>query len=121
MIFNIQRFSTHDGNGIRTMIFYKGCPLKCQWCSNPESQSFDFSIMYDQRLCRNFGDCKKEEPAAITIKREGGISIDRQKISSVNKLASICPSKAMTVSGEVKSVGELIAEIEKDKFFYGHD
>jgi pyruvate formate lyase activating enzyme len=121
MIFNIQRFSTHDGNGIRTIIFYKGCPLKCQWCSNPESQSFGFSIMYDQRLCKNFGDCKKAEPDAISLINDRVVSIDRRKISSGNKLSGICPSKAMTVSGDDKSVEELIAEIEKDRVFYGQE
>jgi len=121
MIFNIQRFSTHDGNGIRTMIFFKGCPLKCQWCSNPESQSFDSDIMYDRRLCKNFGDCIMAEPVAITADKENGVSIDRQKISSGNKLAGICPSRAMTVSGENKSLEDIIAEIEMDKVFYGHE
>jgi pyruvate formate lyase activating enzyme len=119
MIFNIQRFSTHDGNGIRTMIFYKGCPLRCQWCSNPESQSFDYDVMYDERLCKNFGDCRLKEPVAITIKGEGGVSIDRQKLSVGNRLAGICPSRALTVIGEVKSPEELIAEVEKDMLFYG--
>jgi len=121
MIFNIQRFSTHDGKGIRTIIFYKGCPLKCQWCSNPESQSFDFSIMYDSRLCKNFGDCRKEEPDAITIIKDGTVKIDRQKLSAGKKLAALCPAKAMTVSGESKSAAELLAEIEKDRIFYGND
>jgi pyruvate formate lyase activating enzyme len=50
MIFNIQRYSTHDGDGIRTLIFYKGCPLQCQWCSNPESQSF-VPVLMEAEVC----------------------------------------------------------------------
>lgn len=119
MIFNIQRFSTHDGDGIRTIIFYKGCPLRCQWCCNPESQSFGLSIMYDRLTCKNFGDCIKEEPEAITSIINGGVAIDRQRILSGVDLAAVCPSKALVVSGEEKNCEELIKEIEKDRIFYG--
>jgi pyruvate formate lyase activating enzyme len=65
MIFNIQRFSTHDGQGIRTMIFFKGCPLRCRWCCNPESQSFQPDLMYDAARCKNFRDCLKPGNAII--------------------------------------------------------
>jgi len=51
MIFNIQRFSIHDGDGIRTVIFFKGCTLHCKWCNNPESLSFDYDIMYNKTKC----------------------------------------------------------------------
>jgi pyruvate formate lyase activating enzyme len=73
MIFNIQRFSTHDGQGIRTMIFFKGCPLRCKWCCNPESQSFQPELMYDSSRCKNFRDClipgdTTIEPAPFGIK-----------------------------------------------------
>ncbi|NOY36709.1 MAG: glycyl-radical enzyme activating protein, partial [Chlorobi bacterium] len=121
MIFNIQRFSTHDGDGIRTVIFYKGCPLRCRWCSNPESQPFGYSIMYDQKLCRNFGDCMKVENKAITRINNHGIRIDRKMITGPEKLRNICPTKAITISGENKSVEELLNEIEKDAPFYRHN
>ena len=121
MIFNIQRFSTHDGNGIRTIIFYKGCPLRCQWCSNPESQSFGYSVMYDPKYCRNFGDCISTEANAIFRKGNHGIQIDHQLLKHPEKLKNTCVTKALTVSGEQKTVSELLIEIEKDLLFYRED
>jgi pyruvate formate lyase activating enzyme len=117
MIFNIQRFSTHDGEGIRTVIFFKGCPLHCLWCSNPEGIPSGYSIMYDQRLCKEFGECMRVERRAIKRTPEG-IHIDRSKISRPEQLKDICPSKALTVIGEEKSVAELVEEVEKDLPFY---
>lgn len=119
MIFNIQRFSLHDGDGIRTIIFFKGCPLRCQWCSNPESQSFGYSLMYDQNSCKSFGDCFKLNSA---IRQNGnGIKINRDQLTNVEALKDVCLSKALTVSGEKKTVEELLHEIEKDRVFYGED
>ncbi len=118
MIFNVQRYSTHDGEGIRSVIFYKGCPLSCQWCSNPESQSFGYSLMYDERLCRSFEDCIKPEPRAISRGENNGLQIDLDLLEEPEKLRDICTSKALTISGESKSVDELMTEIEKDIPFY---
>jgi len=117
MIYNIQRFSTHDGEGIRTMIFYKGCPLRCEWCCNPESQSFEPDVMFDSRLCKNFGDCLKAGTGGIT-RDSRGILIDRSLIRDPEKLRNICISKALTVIGEKKSTEDLLKEIEKDIPFY---
>jgi len=117
MIYNIQRFSTHDGEGIRTMIFYKGCPLRCEWCCNPESQTFEPSIMFDPRLCKSFGDCLQAESLGIT-RSERGICIDRSLIEDPEKLRNVCLSKALTVAGVRMSVKELMQEIEKDIPFY---
>jgi pyruvate formate lyase activating enzyme len=118
MIFNIQRYSTHDGDGIRTLIFYKGCPLQCQWCSNPESQSFGYDILYDQKRCKRFGDCALAAPEAITLHGTAGPEIQHGLIRGPEKLKDVCASKALTLTGEPKSVEELLAEIEKDLPFY---
>ena len=118
MIFNIQRFSTHDGKGIRTIIFYKGCPLRCQWCSNPESQSFGYSGLFDEKYCKNFGDCISTESNAISRKGNHGIQIDRLLLKHPENLRNTCVTKALTVSGEMKTVSELLTEIEKDLLFY---
>jgi pyruvate formate lyase activating enzyme len=120
MIFNLQRFSTHDGSGIRTIIFYKGCPLRCQWCCNPESQSFTYDLFYDSRICRNFGECLRKDDISITVKNPG-IQIDRSALQQPEKFRNICLTKALTVSGEEKSIAELLFEIEKDIPFYRHD
>jgi len=121
MIFNIQRYSTHDGDGIRTLIFYKGCPLQCQWCSNPESQSFGPSILYDSKSCKHFGDCALAMPGAISKPGIKGIEIKRELIAEPEKLRGVCVSKALTISGESLGVDELLAEVEKDLPFYRED
>ena len=119
MIFNIQRFSTHDGAGIRTLIFFKGCPLHCEWCCNPESQSFDYSILFDRRKCKSFGDCLAAGISGITAS-EKGIEIIRSEISNAILLKNTCLSRAIQVSGEEKTAKELLAELEKDLPFYKH-
>ena len=121
MIFNIQRYSTHDGDGIRTLIFYKGCPLKCQWCSNPESQSFGQSVLYDSKICKHFGDCALAVPEAIRQPGANGLEIKRDLIAEPKKLEDVCASKALTISGDSLSVDELLAEVEKDLPFYQED
>jgi len=117
MIFNIQRFSTHDGQGIRTIIFYKGCPLACIWCCNPESQTFGPSLMYNPKLCKNFRDCVKIRNNGITSGK-AGINIKRSSVHQPEKFRDICASRALTVSGEEISVSALLLEIEKDRTFY---
>jgi len=121
MIFNIQRYSTHDGDGIRTLIFYKGCPLRCQWCSNPESQSFGQSILYDSKVCKHFGDCALALPEAIKETSANGLEINRKLIAEPNQLVDVCASKALTISGESLSVDELMKEVSKDLPFYRED
>jgi len=121
MIFNIQRFSTHDGEGIRTLVFFKGCPLRCQWCSNPEGLSYGYSLLYEERNCRNFGDCIKANSKAFSRLNSKGIQINREHIGESVKLKDICASKAISISGESMSADELLAEIEKDTPFYRED
>jgi len=121
MIFNIQRYSTHDGDGIRTLIFYKGCPLQCQWCSNPESQSFKQSILYDSTSCKQFGDCALAQPEAIRLPGNNGLDIKRELIADPGKLKDLCASKALTISGDELSVDQLLKEVEKDLPFYRED
>lgn len=117
MIFNTQRFSTHDGRGIRTMIFFKGCPLSCKWCCNPESQSFEPTLLFDHKLCRNFRDCITAGNGSIAAGKNG-IEINRSAIKDPEIFRDVCLSKALIVSGEKKNVTEILAEIEKDLPFY---
>ena len=118
-IFNVQRFSTHDGEGIRTNIFFKGCPLRCKWCSNPESQSSKPELIYDDKLCRNFRDCIKNSNDAILCS-ENGIKVNRQLIYDINLYRTVCPAKALVVTGEERSVEEVLREIDKDLPFYNN-
>jgi pyruvate formate lyase activating enzyme len=118
MVFDIQRYSIHDGEGIRTLVFFKGCPLRCQWCSNPESQDFDAEVMYDPDVCHDFGDCMEMAPEAIFRKNGRGIVIDRSNLEAPDLLRTVCASRALTVSGTSITVEELIEEITKDLPFY---
>jgi pyruvate formate lyase activating enzyme len=116
-VFNIQRYSLHDGNGIRTNIFFKGCPLHCPWCNNPESLDPFPSIMFDERLCRAFGDCIRAGEGYI-LSHKGRLFIDRKNFTDFSRLRDVCPSKALSVCGKVMSINEILYEIEKDIPFY---
>ncbi len=120
MIFNIQRFSTHDGSGIRTIVFFKGCPLRCPWCSNPESQSFDYDIFFDKQKCIGCMECVKLSVNGEFEKADDGIIINRERIKTPLIFKDICPSKAIQVIGEEFDVEALLKEIEKDKEFYSN-
>ncbi|HCI6433528.1 glycyl-radical enzyme activating protein [Klebsiella quasipneumoniae] len=120
MIFNIQRYSTHDGPGIRTVVFLKGCSLGCRWCQNPESRARSEDLLYDPRLCLAGCElCQQAAPAVITRTLDGLI-IHRQRVndSHIAALRDCCPTTALTVCGEEKSVEEIMATVLRDKPFY---
>ena len=119
VIFDIQRFSLHDGEGIRTLVFLKGCPLQCLWCSNPESQEFRQELMYDPQRCEDFGDCISAAPDAVSRRNGQGLAIKREKISSPEKFAGVCVSGALSVCGQSLSTEDLLKEICKDQSFFG--
>jgi len=118
LIFDIQRFSIHDGRGIRTLIFFKGCPLRCRWCENPESQSFTPELSYDPDRCLGCLDCVKAD-GGKAIRFEGGeLQIDRGSIRDPEIYRDLCPSGALTVIGKAMSLKEVLAEVRKDMPFY---
>ncbi|MBG2386302.1 glycyl-radical enzyme activating protein [Klebsiella pneumoniae] len=120
MIFNIQRYSTHDGPGIRTVVFLKGCSLGCRWCQNPESRARSEDLLYDSRLCLAGCElCQQAAPAVITRTLDGLI-IHRQNVndSHIAALRDCCPTTALTVCGEEKSVEEIMATVLRYKPFY---
>ncbi|MGW8317342.1 MAG: glycyl-radical enzyme activating protein [Bacteroidales bacterium] len=119
MIFDIQRFSLHDGAGIRTLVFFKGCPLRCRWCSNPESQVFGPEVMYDAEKCQDFGDCTKAAPGSLFRRNGHGITFRRESMNRPEKLRGVCVSEALTICGESVSTEALLEEICKDAPFYG--
>lgn len=120
MYFNIQRFSTHDGDGIRSILFLKGCSLACPWCQNPESRSPDLSLLYDQRLC--LSDCNLCQDKNDHINRDDNdvLTIDRDCLTTndIENLRDVCPSQALTVCGKEETVDELCEQLLKDKPFY---
>lgn len=118
IIFNIQKFSIHDGPGIRTTVFLKGCPLKCKWCSNPESQLDKIQVLYDQSKCIHCHSCVNICPQkAISIISEH-IHIDFNKCIGCLECVNNCPAKALSHEGEYKIVSDIVDICLQDKDFY---
>lgn len=121
-VFNIQHYSVHDGPGIRTIVFMKGCPLSCRWCSNPESQRKLPEIAYNPNKCIGVADCfrcgKICAAGAIEAGENGKIKIDRAKCTSCFACIDQCPSKAMHIFGSLMSVDEILKVVERDSAFY---
>lgn len=116
-IFNIQRFSTSDGPGIRTTVFFKGCPLSCVWCHNPESHNSKNEIFYDARKCIGCTFCEKACKNSCHVFSDGHIYL-RDNCEKCGECASLCPSKAIEVCGSNKSVDEVIDMVMRDVPFY---
>ncbi len=118
-IFNIQKFCLHDGPGIRTVIFMKGCPLHCRWCSNPESQSGKKEIIYDAKLCIGCGGCVAVCPiAAVTVTRDKRVSIDRDRCNKCGVCSTQCPTTALQILGKEMTAKEILNIVEADRLFY---
>ncbi|RYD05916.1 hypothetical protein N752_06640 [Desulforamulus aquiferis] len=117
-IFNIQKFCVHDGPGIRTTVFFKGCPLNCLWCHNPESQHFQREILYNQEKCTGCGQCLQS--CLYQAIRLDGKYIVQEKKKCVLCEACIehCINNAREVSGKEYSLKEVLNEIERDRPFY---
>jgi len=120
-IFKIKRFSVHDGPGIRTSVFLKGCPLGCVWCHSPEGIGPDISIWYNPNACIRCGRCVEacpEKALGLNIGSDQYVSIDRSKCNVTGNCVRICPADAMQFTGMVVSPEEVFSEIEKDIGFY---
>ncbi len=119
IISDIQRFCTHDGPGIRTTVFFKGCPMKCEWCHNPETQKFSPQLLFNASLCINCGACEQVCPKHAHIFNEAGHSLDRNLCKNCLICASVCTSDACCVCGKILSVKDVLKEVMKDAPFYG--
>ena len=118
LITNIQRFQLHDGPGIRTIVFIKGCPLSCPWCSNPETQNGQPEIMLARALCVRCGRCVAVCPASASKLVEGEIVIDRSVCRGNGVCVEECPVGARKFAGQYVTVEEAMEEIAKDTLFY---
>ncbi len=120
IVFNIQHYSIHDGPGIRTVVFLKGCPLRCHWCCNPESISRTPELAYRQNLCKTCGECVKVCPdQALSFNQDGtALVIDRQRCTHCGTCAKTCIHGALTIYGKRMTVAGVMDDVARDTPFY---
>lgn len=118
LIFDIRRFSIHDGPGIRTVVFFKGCPLSCWWCHNPEGRSRDVELWWRKSRCIHCDACVEACPnEAISWQGEEAVT-DKARCELCGLCAEACPAEARQVVGRWMSVEQVLEELEKDRPFY---
>ncbi len=115
MVFDIQRYSLHDGPGLRTNIFLKGCPLRCPWCANPESQSIQYELSFSAHNCIDCGQLGESCRTCFAP------SDSKQDVAVLAERVPICPTGALHWIGEMRTAGDVIAEVLRDVPFYGED
>lgn len=118
MISTIQRYSTKDGPGIRSTVFFVGCNLLCSWCSNPELIKFGCKYMIFAERCTQCGLCLSKAPAGAIDLTDNQLTVQREKISNIAEIAELCPTNVFEVVGKKVIVDELFSELMKDKVFY---
>ncbi len=119
LIYDIQRFAIHDGPGIRTLVYMKGCPLKCLWCSTPQTQKSSPEILYIESNCKKCLHCVDECPKkAIKFSDKEKIKIDRKICNTCSQCVDTCPNQALKLVGDQRTVEELYQDVMKDNTFY---
>lgn len=121
MVFNIQRYSLHDGAGLRTLVFMKGCPLRCLWCANPEGQPPQKTLFFQEKKCCGCRKCVERCPTGASAERSGLIVWDKTRCTECMECVKVCPTGARSVCGREYTVAELASVVERDSIFYrGH-
>ena len=118
IIFNIQRYQIHDGAGIRTIVFLKGCPLRCLWCSNPESENIKPDLYYYQSKCKLCGKCLSACFKHANEIVDGNITINRDVCDGDGRCVDVCPHSARKIIGQRLSVEQIVKQLERDRPFY---
>jgi len=130
-IFNVQKYSIYDGPGIRTLIFFKGCPLRCKWCSNPEGLERNYQVMFKEDLCVDCGNCipvcpvhlhyfLDDEDGQLQTKTEKSRHKVNRSIDCVGcrKCETVCPKQALSIVGSDKTISDVLEIIQQDALFY---
>lgn len=121
LIFNIQKYNLYDGPGIRTLVFFKGCPLRCLWCSNPEGQLRSYQILFKKDRCVDCGACAAVCPQGVHVMDSAtGRHVIMRDVECVGcrKCADACPQGALSISGEYRTISDIMSVIEEDVPFY---
>ncbi len=117
-IFSIQKFSTEDGPGIRTTVFFKGCPMRCSWCHNPEALLAQPELVWHSARCMGQGECINVCPAKALRPGPEGIIIERESCDACARCVDICPTSALEVLGRTMTVNEIFDAVMRDASFY---
>lgn len=117
-IFDIQPFSLHDGPGIRTTVFLKGCSLHCAWCSNPESQSKKPTLSYTKSKCCSSFTCTTVCPTNALLAINESLEIDRNACNACGKCVEVCPTNALKLYGYELSVAQILDKVKKDRAYF---
>ena len=118
LIFDIKRYAINDGPGIRVVVFFKGCNLRCAWCHNPESISGSVEKMYAPAKCIKCGTCVASCPEHAIALTSEGIVTDAERCKLCGECADVCPTKAIEMSGKQMTVSEIMDIIEKERIFF---
>jgi glycyl-radical enzyme activating protein len=119
MVFDIQRYSLHDGPGLRTLVFLKGCALRCVWCSNPESQHRTPDMLYDAARCTRCGACVRACPSgALLLSDDGAIMYDEALCDYCGACVGVCNQNARRLAGELMTDEHIVAAVVRDMPFY---
>jgi pyruvate formate lyase activating enzyme len=118
-VFDIQRFSVHDGPGIRTLVFLKGCPLKCLWCSNPEGQKREPELTYRPSLCIRCGECVTACTRKALELAPAKVAVDPSRCRPCGECVNACRTGALSLAGDELIVDDILSAVERDRVFYG--
>lgn len=118
-IFNTQKYNMYDGPGVRTLVFFKGCPLRCRWCANPEGLKREYDVMYKKANCVHCGDCVPVCPVGIHEMHNGEHRV-RRDIACIGcgRCEEACLKNALQILGEDRSIASLMELIHEDRAFY---
>lgn len=118
LVTSIQKYSIHDGDGIRTTVFFKGCLLKCVWCHNPETQSFKRQVLHDKEKCVGCRSCEMACPQKAIHEEDGKVTTDISACTTCETCVDFCNLNLREIVGKEYTVDELMKELKKDEMFY---
>lgn len=118
LVLRIERFAVHDGPGIRTTVFLKGCPLRCWWCHSPESQSVEAEPVVVAERCIRCGTCVDICAHGAIVETEAGVDLLREACEVCGECVAACPTGAREIAGRAMTVDALVGEVEKDQVFF---